>query len=679
MADLDLTGYHLTFDDEFDSFNWNSQPSSSVATQAANGTWSTQYWWGSGDRWLSGNGELEYYSDASTGVNPFSIEDGTLVITAAPSTDTSKTAGQPYTSGMITTEGTFSQEYGYFEMRAQLPAGQGLWPAFWLLPQDHSWPPELDILEAVGKSPEIAHTTVISGETGSAVGNGTGTTVSGMYTGFHTYGAMWTPDTITFYIDGQQVFQEATPSDFHKPMYLLANLAVGGSWPGSPDSTTPWPAQMKIDYIRVYSNDASAPLYQPPQDTTTDSTEPQAISVGSGPDSIVLKVAQDYYQGSAHYTVSVDGVPIGGVLSAGALNGNGATDTVTVHGDWAAGAHTVTVNFVNDLHGGDWTLDRNLYVKDILFNGTDVLDTPADLYGPGPVDFSVTKPGAAVAPPASFGGQDAKVAVGPATIGGETYTTYDATVAWSTGPAATLKPAAWQADYATKLAFDNFVQTNINLSAAGSRDLDVMLLDAKRGAVTLGDGNDSLTWVAHSNNTQIGNTMVIKTGAGDDTVKVTTAALSSLDDHNNSGNGGRFNPDYDGRYSTADVTFGSGHDSVTVEGKVALLLHCGSGAATAVGGAGNDTVYAGAGTGDFTGGDGKDTYVLAPGNGAVTVDDFVSGQDVLHFTGGLTASDISTEAATQDGIDGLMLHYGTGGEVFLAGLGSMATADMLFG
>src|SRR5476649_2281750 len=134
---LNLSNFKLSFDHEFNTFT--SSPS------GANGAWQTTFYFGG--RTLSGNGEQEFYSDSSVGSNPFSLQNGALQISATPG---GNSAGLPYTSGLITTEGNFTQTYGYFEMRAQLPAGQGMWPAFWLLPADKSWPPELDPLEAFG-------------------------------------------------------------------------------------------------------------------------------------------------------------------------------------------------------------------------------------------------------------------------------------------------------------------------------------------------------------------------------------------------------------------------------------------------------------------------------------------------------------------------------------------------
>src|ERR1700712_2534706 len=123
---LNLSNFKLTFNDEFNSFK--SSPS------GANGAWQTSFYFGG--RTLSGNGEQEYYSDSSVGVNPFSLLHGALTITASPG---GNPGGLAYNSGLITTEGDFSQTYGYFEMRAKLPAGQGMWPAFWLLRTDKSW------------------------------------------------------------------------------------------------------------------------------------------------------------------------------------------------------------------------------------------------------------------------------------------------------------------------------------------------------------------------------------------------------------------------------------------------------------------------------------------------------------------------------------------------------------
>jgi beta-glucanase (GH16 family) len=243
-------GWTQTFSEEFDSLSlWDG----------TSGRWQTDYY--NGDRTLYGNGELEVYmdpsykgsSDHALGVNPFSIDNGILTITAAP-TDPSVApyvGNIPYTSGLITTEPSFAQLYGYFEIRAKAPHGTGVWPAFWLMPLDKSWPPEIDAFEILGqKTTEVFH-----GSRAVDSSLNTGGSYQGIDSadGLHTYGVLWEPSGIKWYIDGAEVGTAPNSSD--KPMYMLTNLAVGGNWPGSPDATTPFPSNYQVDYIRAYTLD----------------------------------------------------------------------------------------------------------------------------------------------------------------------------------------------------------------------------------------------------------------------------------------------------------------------------------------------------------------------------------------------------------------------------------------
>jgi len=131
----------LTFADEFNSLSlWNGTA----------GTWTTKYPFApEKGSTLPSNGEQEWYINANyaptDSVNPWTVSNGVLTLTAQPASSSVQSLidGYDYTSGMINTYNSFSQQYGYFEMRAQLPAGQGLWPAFWLLQSDMSWPPEI--------------------------------------------------------------------------------------------------------------------------------------------------------------------------------------------------------------------------------------------------------------------------------------------------------------------------------------------------------------------------------------------------------------------------------------------------------------------------------------------------------------------------------------------------------
>jgi beta-glucanase (GH16 family) len=241
---LDLSKMKLTFSDDFKN--------GLDASPDGKRRWKTTYAWG--NRTLATNHEAQFYSDSTVGVDPFSIHDGALDITAAPASPgegTPEGSGLTFTSGAITTEGSFSQLYGYFEMRAKLPTGRGLWPAFWLLPADLSWPPELDIFEQLGHEPNKIYVSYHSTTDDVQVNP---RTVADTSHDFHTYGVDWEPDFLTWYFDGQAIARNPTPKDMNQPMYILANLAVGaeGSWPEATDQTTVLPAHMLIQSIRAF-------------------------------------------------------------------------------------------------------------------------------------------------------------------------------------------------------------------------------------------------------------------------------------------------------------------------------------------------------------------------------------------------------------------------------------------
>jgi hypothetical protein len=210
--------------------------------------------------WLSS--ELAIYPNAdaiATGrYSPFSIAHGALVITA----DRTPPAMRPlipqsfahdYISGAISSY-PFSQTYGYFEMLGRPPAGRGLWSAFWLMPVDMLWPPEIDVMEVLGQETAQVFTTVHSRKFAKGTQIGLGTKTQNLSAGDHLYGVDWGPERIRFYVDRKLVFSQPTPEDCHKPFYILANLAVGGpnSWPHAPDESTPFPAHFRIVSIQTW-------------------------------------------------------------------------------------------------------------------------------------------------------------------------------------------------------------------------------------------------------------------------------------------------------------------------------------------------------------------------------------------------------------------------------------------
>jgi beta-glucanase (GH16 family) len=227
---------------------------------ASGGVWRTAYKEGSHggiqNRTLDGNKELEVYVDPEMadhtgrpmGLDPFRLHDGQLDLVAQPASPQvqAEIGGRPYTSGLISSQPSFSQTYGYFEASVKLPRGKGLWPAVWMLPADFGWPPEIDIMESIG-NPRQAFMTVHSHPVPTK-----GVEVHPTSDGFHTYAVSWDPKEVVFYLDGVETQRMATPSDMHRPMYILANLAVGGDWAGTPDASTAFPARFSIRYIRAY-------------------------------------------------------------------------------------------------------------------------------------------------------------------------------------------------------------------------------------------------------------------------------------------------------------------------------------------------------------------------------------------------------------------------------------------
>lgn len=245
---LDRSHLKLSFSDEFDTLSLRNGTS---------GTWDTNFWWGARNgSTLTSNGEKQWYIDhdyaPTSSVHPVDVENGVLTITAARADDSIKPYinNYEYTSGLLNTYGSFAQTYGYFEIRADMPENHGVWPAFWLLPADGSWPPELDVVEMRGQDPNTVNVAAHSNETGSRTTVGSAVGVPDTE-GFHNYGLLWTEDELVWYFDDTEIFRAQTPSDMHKPMYMLVNLAVGGA-AGTPADGLATPAEMQVDYIRAY-------------------------------------------------------------------------------------------------------------------------------------------------------------------------------------------------------------------------------------------------------------------------------------------------------------------------------------------------------------------------------------------------------------------------------------------
>ncbi len=208
-----------------------------------------------------GNHELQYYTDR---LDNAYIENGCLVIKANKEEYNNK----EYTSARLVTKNKGDWLYGKIEIRAKLPYGQGIWPAFWMLPTDNyygRWPRsgEIDIMELLGNESEKVYGTLIYGKPYEASSNTYSLYNEKTFSDdFHVFGMVWKPEGIYWYIDGQPFHYETNwytsdkanefPAPFNTPFHLILNIAVGGSWPGRPDESTFFPQYMYIDYVHVY-------------------------------------------------------------------------------------------------------------------------------------------------------------------------------------------------------------------------------------------------------------------------------------------------------------------------------------------------------------------------------------------------------------------------------------------
>jgi beta-glucanase (GH16 family) len=205
-----------------------------------------------------GNNELQYYTNSSENLY---FQDGKMIIEAKQQA----IGGKNYTSARIKTAGKKAIKFGRVDFRAKVPKGKGIWPAFWMLPQNNvfgNWPRsgELDIMEIVGHEPNKVHGTLHFGPgPGSTQITKSYTLPTGTFADeFHVYSIEWKQDVIRWYVDGQ-LFSTAEKAafngvnyPFNEDFYFLINLAVGGNWPGNPDATTQFPQYLIVDYVRVY-------------------------------------------------------------------------------------------------------------------------------------------------------------------------------------------------------------------------------------------------------------------------------------------------------------------------------------------------------------------------------------------------------------------------------------------
>ena len=218
------SGWQTIFEDNFDGGGVNSTK------------------WTIENRPATNMGEISFYAS-----DDVFVRDGSMIVRS----QNRPMGGRSFTTGQAVSK--FDFQYGRVEIRAKMPVGQGFWPALWMLPTNGAtsgWLPEIDIYESINRETRYFGNYHFPTESGqSKLGP---VPVPTDVTGWHVYGLEWTPDRLSWTLDGDVVISttNVAATRGHR-MFLLITFALGGAWPGPPDATTPFPAEMQIDYVRV--------------------------------------------------------------------------------------------------------------------------------------------------------------------------------------------------------------------------------------------------------------------------------------------------------------------------------------------------------------------------------------------------------------------------------------------
>lgn len=216
--------------------------------------WNTCHWWASDGCTISTNKELQWYTPEQV-----SLADGHLSLTAERRGVTGSDGRRyHYTSGMVTTgpprkgaKARVEITYGRVEARVRFPSGIGLWSALWMLPSSTRSRPEIDIVEVLGNDPSewIFHLHPEDRDQESPSHRITDHVLAG---GWHDLAVDWRPGMLQWFVDGKEVWRVEGDLVPDEPMYLVANLAVGGVYPGPPSAETELPASLRIDRVRMW-------------------------------------------------------------------------------------------------------------------------------------------------------------------------------------------------------------------------------------------------------------------------------------------------------------------------------------------------------------------------------------------------------------------------------------------
>lgn len=384
---LNLRGYRLTFDDEF---NTRSISQTGAATVWADIRATSRF---------DVNSDIGFgassFMDPASGFDPFNVAKGALTIRGVPHT---VPFGYPtsWQSGLLHTEATFVQSYGYFEMRARLSSVPGTWPAFWLLPvsmvhpagRDPSQWQELDVVEQYGVFPQGVYSNIHTTEPAPAgqIWNFFSAHPE-IASGYHTYGMDWEPDRIAFYVDGVLMGIKPEPDDMSGPMYMLVDLARD-----TPYRNAASPMTMAIDYVRAFSKDPRAVAVVQQTVSAPDGHDPGLYGAAAASalpsDRLTIHLEGHGCGGGCRILVGVDGVPLGGVQAvAGARVGPQA---FTVPANLPRGVHTVSIALLGSSADRTETRPR-LRINGVRVNG-DLRGGASTVFPDGPQTYVVSIP-----------------------------------------------------------------------------------------------------------------------------------------------------------------------------------------------------------------------------------------------------------------------------------------------
>lgn len=391
---VNLTGYHLVFDDEFDASTYVPGQETGATDPLRETIFNGSSTYG-GENYTGGDGGLGTYLSGG-GKQPISESGGTLNITASP--NVAGNTGSNYNTGLVDSRYGFALQpnggSGYIEMRVQDPAGAGFWPGQWTQPEADpagDGTPEVDIGEefgaaygGIGGSNQIHYD--LHDDSAPSEGGNWATVSANIYTSFNTYGVQWTPTSLNYYFDGSLVATLATPSDMtgsSAAEYVVSSLLTGspGDWPGPMAGET---GTMKVDYIRAYStNTTTNPAVVQQTQTSPDGNDPGSYGATDASGHVIAALTGGGGGGGGTYpTATINGgTPVSingtGVTSAGdTFNLVGAAGVSAVLGtaaqtiQFAGGTATGGVAYAVQGGSGAVTLSAAPYISATAGTGT---------------------------------------------------------------------------------------------------------------------------------------------------------------------------------------------------------------------------------------------------------------------------------------------------------------------